>query len=191
MLIVPLPWSRSNLEYLRDENGVFDLIMDNSTQTYYLVIQEDTVTWIGAGTVPGKFSVQIRKRSTTMNGDIDRPQTLGNIGMFGDYSGIEDAVLKRYPRNGYCVSNMNFVTYSGQKLRQHKDHYSVIEPILCLMGDNPAADLQKFFRNLGWGGRKAFTCTGSWDNNMKLYIGDKRAVNLEVWFANYCVIALK
>lgn len=38
MLIIPLPWSRGNLEDLRNENDVFDLLMTDSTQQYYLII---------------------------------------------------------------------------------------------------------------------------------------------------------
>lgn len=190
MLIVPLPWSRSELEYLMGEADVFDLIMENSAQTHYLVIQEDTITLVGAGTVPGKFAVQLKTRSATMNGDTERPKNCGNIGFLGDYSSVDEFVLKKFPRGGYCVSNMCFSKYSGQKLKPNKNHYSLIEPIVCLMREESAADLQHFFKTLGWGNRKSFTCTGNWNYNMKLYIGEKQAANLEVWFANYCAIAL-
>lgn len=190
MFIIPLPWDRRQLQDLRDENDVFDLIMNDSTQQYYLVIQDDTITWVGQGTVPGKMAYQIKSRSATMNGGSEIPKNHGNVGFMGKYSGIEDAILKLFPKSGCCVSNMKFADYKGQKLKGKKDHYSVIDPILCLMGDNPSADLQRFFKTLGWGGRKPFTCSGAWKKDMKLFIGESRAATLEVWFSNFCSTAL-
>ncbi len=190
MIIIPVPWDRRNLEYLRDESDLFDLLMKDSTQQNYLIIQDNSVTWIGQGTVPGKMAYQIKSRSFTMNGNQEIPKNHGNVGFMGKYSGIEDAVLKIFPKSGYCVSNMKFDTYKGQKLKGKKDHYGVIDPILCLLGDKPSADLQHFFQKLGWGGRKPFTCSGTWKKDMKLFIGDSRVDTLEVWFTKFCSIAL-
>lgn len=190
MLIIPLPWSRGNLEDLRDENDVFDLLMTDSTQQYYLIIQDNTLTWIGQGTVPGKVAYQIKSRSSTMNGKQSTPKSLGNVGFLGKYSGIDDAILKLFPHKGYCVSNMKFTAYTGQKIKGKKDHYSVIEPILCLLGDNPAAGLKRFFQVLGWGGRKQFSCTGTWNGSMKLFVNGQEISTLEAWFTDFCSIAL-
>ena len=38
MFIISLPWNREKLEYLLETNDLFDLIMKNSTQQYYLII---------------------------------------------------------------------------------------------------------------------------------------------------------
>lgn len=190
MFIIPLPWDRKNLEDLPDRNDVFDLLMKNSTQQYYLVIQENTITWLGQGTVPGKVAYQIKSRSSTMNGNQGIPKALGNVGFMGKYSGIDDAILKLFPKEGYCVSDMKFAAYKGQKLKGKKDHYSVIDPIICLLESDPSAELQKFFKVLGWGNRKSFTCSGTWTRNMKLFINSQEVQNLEKWFAEFCSIAL-
>jgi len=190
MFIIPLPWDRTNLADLRDTDDVFDLLMNDSTQQYFLVIQDNTITWVGQGTVPGKMAYQIKTRSSTMNGSRSIPKNQGNVGFMGKYSGIDDAVLKLFPKDGYCVSKMKFAPYKGQKLKGVKDHYSVIDPILCLLGDNPSAELQRFLKVLNWGGRQHFDCSGTWDN-MKLFIGDRSVSTLEVWFSNFCSVALK
>ena len=196
MLIIPLPWNRSELEYLEDRSAAFDLLMKGSTQQYYLVIQDNTITWVGQGTVPGRLAYHIHARASTMNGSQSFPggiviKDLGNVGFLGKFSGIEDAILKTFPQSGYCVSNMKFTTYTGQKLKGKKDHYSVIEPILCLLSKHPSVQLQQFFQALGWGNRKHFSCNGTWkEKNMKLFMDGKEVSTLEVWFANFCAIAL-
>lgn len=191
MLIIPLPWNRSNLSDLRDTNDVFDLIMKDSTQQYYLVIQDNTITWVGQGTAPGKAAYQIKTRSSTMNGSQSIPKDQGNVGFMGKYSGIDDAILKLFPKSGYCVSEMKFMVYNGQALKGTKDHYSLIEPILCLLSDHPSVELQHFFEVLHWGGRQRFDCSGTWKNNMKLFIGGREVLTLEVWFSKLCSIALE
>lgn len=190
MFVIPLPWNRQELEYLQNTNDVFDLIMNNSTQQYYLVIQDNMLTWIGQGTIPGKVAYQIKSRSSTMNGSQGIPKNLGNVGFLGTYSGIEDAILKAFPKKGACVSNMKFVPYKGQTLKGKKDHYSVIQPILCLLGSQPSSELQHFFQILGWGNRHQFHCSGTWEHNMKLFIGDQESPNLEMWFSDFCAISL-
>ena len=191
MLVVALPWNRRELEYLEDESDLFDLYMENSTQQFYLVIQENKITWIGQGTVPGKFSYQIMSRTFTMNGNREKAKCQGNVGFLGNYSSIEDAVHKLFPSKGYCVTNMHFTEYIGQKLRGHSNHYNVIEPILCLMGKNPNDRLEHFFEVLGWGNRKVFHCSGMFEHNMRLFIDNEEIPNLESWFASFCNIALR
>ena len=188
MFIISLPWNREKLEYLLETNDLFDLIMKNSTQQYYLIIQDNTVTWIGQGTMG--FAYHIKCRTSTMNGSSSIPKDLGIVGFLGSYSGIEDAIHKLFPKSGYCASNMKFADYNGQRLKCKKDHYSVIQPILCLLGEQPDKDLQHFFEVLGWGNRIPFTCSGNWKYNMKLFIGDKQVESLEVWFTYFCSIAL-
>lgn len=196
MFIIPFPWNHRELENLHDENDVFDLIMEDCIKQYYLIIQDNTITWIGEGTVPGHFAVQLRFRSSTMNGSQGTPQFLGNVGFLGRYSGVEDAILKLFPKDGYCASNMKYEAYKGQKLKGNKNHYYVITPLLCLLrggryGCNSASsELQHFFQTLGWRNRKHFDCSGTWNNDMKLYIDSNMISTLEIWFTNYCAIAL-
>ena len=90
MFIISLPWNREKLEYLLETNDLFDLIMKNSTQQYYLIIQDNTVTWIGQGTMG--FAYHIKCRTSTMNGSSSIPKDLGIVGFLGSYSGIEDAI---------------------------------------------------------------------------------------------------
>lgn len=189
MFIMPLPWNRSDLELLRDTHHVFDLIMKDSTQQNYLIIQDNKITWVAQGTVPGKAAYQIQSRSLTINGASEIPKNLGNVGFLGKYSGIEDAILKVFPKNGYCVSSMEFASYTGQKLKGKKDHYSVLTPITCLLGDQPSAELKHFFQILGWGNRKCFACSGTW-RNMNLLIDGKTVSTLEEWFTTFCSISL-
>lgn len=191
MFIIPLPGNKQDFEVAYETDDVFDLIMDDHTQPHYLIIQENTISFIGLGKVPGKVALHIKSRKSTMNGDTSIPQMHGNVGFMGTFSSLEDAVSKLFPRKGCGISNMKYVAYTGQSLRANRDHYVVIEPILCLMRRNPSQELNRFFQRLGWGGRTRFDCLGSWDKDMKLYIGDKLATSLEVWFANYCYIALK
>ena len=195
MLIIPLPWSRRDLEDLRDRSSVFDLLIKESTQQHYLIVQDNTITWVGQGAVPGKAALYVRARVATMNGKQGYPdgcvfKDLGNVGFLGKFSGIDDAILKVFPKTGYCISNMKFMQYTGQRLKGAKYHYEVIEPILCLLSDQPSIRLQHFFQILGWGGRKKFTCDGIWEKDMRLFIGDSRASTLEVWFGNFAAIAL-
>ena len=190
MLIVALPWNRRELECLEDKSDLFDLYVDSSTQQYYLVIQDNRITWVGQGTAPGRFSYQIMSRTFTMNGSREPAKYQGNVGFLGDYSGIEDAICK-FPSNGFCVTNMHFLEYTGQKLKGHSSHYSVIEPILCLIGKNPNENLEQFFETLRWGNRKVFRCSGIFEHNMKLFIDNEEMPNLESWFANFCCIALR
>lgn len=192
MFIIPLPWSRSGLEDLRDANDVFNLLMKDSTQASYLILQEDTLTWIGQGTVPGKTAYQIRARSSTMNGTMGLPQDLGNVGFLGKYSSIDDAIRKLFPKEGYCVSNMKFIEYTGQKLKGHKYHYTVLEPILCLMGTRPnTVRMEAFFQTIGDRNKERFRCAGTWDRGMELFVGNRRAETLEIWFSYFCSIVLK
>ena len=188
MFIISMPGNRDDLKYLDYENDVFDLIMEYSRQQYYLIIQDNTVTWVGQGTVG--FPFHVKYRTTTMNGSSTIPTDLGVVGFLAKYSGIEDVILKLFPKTGYCVSNMKFSVYNGQRLKGKKDHYSVIEPIVSLLGRQPDTDLQHFFKVLGWGNRIPLTCSGDWRHNMKLFIGDKQAESLEAWFTYFCSIAL-
>lgn len=191
MFIIPLLWNRSNLEALRDTNDVFNLLMKDSTQPCYLILQGNTLTWVGQGTVPGKTAYQIRARSTTMNEPMDHQkkvwEDLGNVGFFGKYSSIDDAIQKVFPKEGYCVSNMKFTEYSGQKLKGHKYHYSVIEPLLCLMGSRPnTVRMEAFFKTLGITKKEHFHCSGTWNYDMELFVDSRRAQTLEIWFSYFC-----
>ena len=126
-----------------------------------------------------------------MNGTEGLPKDHGNVGFLGKYSGIEDAIVKLFPKEGYCISHMKVAEYTGQKLKGHKYHYSVIEPLLCLMGNQPSViRMEHFFHTLGFANEKQFHCTGTWNNNMKLYVDDRVASTLEVWFTYYCMVAL-
>ena len=192
MFIISLPWSHSSIEALQDANNVFNLLMKASTQDSYLILQENTLTWIGQGTVPGKTAYQIRARSSTMNGTMGSPQDLGNVGFLGKYSSIDDAIRKLFPKEGYCVSNMKFIEYTGQKLKVHKYHYNLLEPILCLMGTRPnTVRMEAFFQTLNLRNNEQFRCTGTWDRNMELLVGNRRAKTLEIWFSYFCSIILK
>lgn len=191
MFIIPLPGNRRDFEVVYETNDVFDLLMDDHAQPHYLIIQDNSISLVGMGNVSGKVALHIKSRTSNINGDTNNPQMHGNVGFLGTFSSLEDAVTKLYSRKGCGVSNMKYVTYSGQTLRTNRDHYVLIEPILCLMRSNPTVELKSFFQNLGWGGRTRFDCSGAWGRDMKLYIGGKLAASLEVWFANYCYIALK
>lgn len=189
MIIVPVPWKRSEIEDMQDRFDEFDLQMNYSTQQCYIVIQDNTVTWVAQGTVPGKTAYQIKTRSTTMNGKSEIPSNPGNVGLGGTYSSIEDALTKLFPRNGFAVSNMQLVKYTGQSIKGTKDHFNIIEPIFAVFGSNPQSDLQHFFDLIGWGNRKKFSCSGTW-SNMTLYVDNQPVDSFEQWFSNYCAIAL-
>lgn len=190
MFIIPFPWHGEKLENLRDTSDIFDLLMKDSAQQFYLIIQGDTITWIGQGSIPGQVAYHIKSRSLSMNGIQGIPEDHGNVGFFGKYSSIDDAILKLFPKNGCCVSNMTFTAYTGQKLKGKRNHYNVIYPILCLLSNQPSEELEHFFQVLGWGSRKHFHYSGTWNNNMKLFIDGCMASSLEEWFSSYCAIAL-
>ena len=59
MIIVPISWNCEDLEDLSETNDVFDLIMEHCALPYYLIIQDNTITWFGAGKVPGQTALQI------------------------------------------------------------------------------------------------------------------------------------
>lgn len=185
MIIIPI--RGKDVDFLKGENDVFDLIMNESHEQYYLIIQGNTVTWIGEGTIPGELAVQLKSRSTTMNGKLENPKNLGNIGFLGTYPNLNEALNKLYPHNGFAVSNMKYVRYTGQALTAKELHILLIKPLLCLLGYNPASDLQQLFQSRGWG--KQFSCSGTWDY-MRLYIGDRAVSTLEEWFNEYCRIGL-
>ena len=86
---------------------------------------------------------------------------------------------------------MRLTEYTGQDLKGDINHYSIIEPIVCLVGKNPNDDLQHFFDVLGWGNRKKFSCSGNFEHDMRLFIDNQEVSNLETWFVNYCKIALR
>lgn len=187
MIIIPI--RGKDVDLLEDENDVFDLAMKTCHEQYYLIIQGNTVTWIGEGTISGELAVQIKSRSTTMNGRSEYPKNLGNIGFLGTYPNMKEALNKLFPAKGFAVSNMNYVHYTGQALTAKEDHFGVIAPLFCLLGRNPSSDLHHFFEKLGWGGQKRFSCSGTWDR-MRLFIEDHEASTLEEWFDEYCRIGL-
>lgn len=190
MLIIPLPWSREDLEILRNEHDVFDLIMTNSTQQFYLIIEDDTITWVGQGTVSGKVSYQIKSRTIELGEGEEKPVLIGNVGFGGNFDSVEDYISKHFPLNGYCIENMRFSNYSGQRIRGNKDHYAVIEPIICLLSNSPSNRLRHFLQTLGWGERKKIECSGTWENNLKLLIDDKVYPTIESWLIKFYEIAL-
>lgn len=190
MIIIPLPYNKKELEKLSFASDAFDLIVKEHVDQHYLAIENNTLMFIGQGIIPGKFACQIISRTSTMNGTQGIPQNQGNVGFLGKYSGTDDAVRKLLPKDGYCISNMRFMKYHGQKLKGKKDHYGVIKPIICLFQSNPSETLEHFLHALGWGNRIKFTCFGNWKYDMSLFIGDDMAPNLETWFTRFCSIAL-
>ena len=192
MFIMSFPWQREKLRDLCFRHDVFYLLMKESTQASYLVLRDNTVTWLAQGTIPSKTAYQIRSRSATMNGSTELPVTHGNVGFLGNYSNIEDAVQKLFPHNGYCVSNMKFQSYTGQKLKTHKYHYSVIEPLLCLLdGNSDSMKLESFFRTLRFPDCKLFQYSGDWNGTMQLFINSEKVETLERWFSYFCSITLR
>lgn len=191
MFIIPIPKDKDFLPDLLETNSVFDLIMDNYQNPFYLILKKNTITWVGEGTVPGKLAFQISVRSSTMNGNLETPKTLGNVGFLGTFSGIDDAISKTFAPGGYCVSNMQFFRYRGQKLKAAKNHHLLIIPLISLFANDPASELKHFFHLLNWGNRKSYECSGNWQQGIRLYVAGSEAPSLEEWFTNYCYFALK
>lgn len=191
MIIVPLPYSRTEYEILEEYSSIFDLAMDLSITDKFFIIDENMVAFLAEGTVPGKVSLQVGLKLTEMNTGGMAMRHLGTTGFLGTYKNIKDALDRHFPSGGYCVSNMKFTPYQGQKLKTNKDHFSVIHPILLLDQNNPDFELQKFFQALGWNDRLPhFSCRGSWEN-MELYIDGEEIDTLEEWFGTFCSITLR
>lgn len=197
LIIIPLPCNcyedLENLECLKNENIFFDLEMKWSTKPYYLIIQNNKVTWLGLGTVEGNFAYQIQSRTAQMNNNgfynIEDVVNHGNVGIGGTFSSIEDAVTKLFPKTGYCISNMKLCEYNGQRIIGHSNHCAVIEPICCLLGTSPCEQLEHFFDLLGYKNNPKFSCHGTWDK-MLLLVDNKIVDSLEYWFLLYCKATL-
>lgn len=181
MFIISLPWKIDELYTLVNHHEVFNVGVEDCPEPSYLIIQGNTLTWLQVGSVPGKVAYQIRTRSTTMGkneSDIADPvKNLGNIGFMGSFTSSFDAVQKKFPKNGYCISDSKFCKYSGQKLTGTKKHYYIIAPILCLLSVYPEKNLDKLSNIL--------SCKGVWEN-MKLFVSGKQVDTLEEWFIAYC-----
>lgn len=186
MFIIPLPWSRKDLEYLASESKLFDLEMESNTQNYFLVLEDNKITFIGIGSIEGFVAYQIRSRSVILNNafasDISDVINHGNVGFGGDFSSINDAIKKIFPQKGKCLSDMKLVDYNGQKIKANKEHYFCVEPIVALLSNNPTNRLSEYFKVIKWDDNK------NDGNDMELYIRDTMCSNLEKWFVMFCEV---
>ena len=192
MFVIPLPICRDETGFLAYRRSEFDLCINDERHPHYLIIQGNAVTWIGQGSVPGMAAYQIVSRETVMNGKLGLPVNRGNMGFLGKFSGLDDAVRKLFPKEGYCVSGMRFSAYTGQRLTAKKEHFMLIEPIVAMLdSDDPAGELRKFFSSMGWGSNTPFECSGLWSNGMRLWIGREPMSSLEAWYVALCSKTLK
>lgn len=188
MFIMPVLLDKKDVKMFKKYHDVFDLMMEEEIEKHYLIIDCNTLIWVGVGTEPGKFALQLRSRTYEMSGDLDRIKSWGNIGLFADFFSIDSAIQRLFSHTGYCVSECEFMSYNGQKLKGNAVHKALAYFITYLLQDNPKYEWRKIMNEV-WDRTTQFDCEGEFEN-MKFLIDGSYVPNLEIWFWKFCEVAL-
>lgn len=187
MFLIPLLSKRSDLEYAQSRNDIFDLLFDPAPVNIYLGLVSDGIRVAGIGEIPQKSAYQYHTRDWRMGYRLDRPKAWGNVGFMGDFKNVDDAVSRTFPWKGeesFCLNNGRVVEYTGQKLKANKLHWTYIEPIMCVLSDTPAGNLEHFLKVLGYRRTEDFRVRGNWRTRLTLFC-DGEEVGLDTWYLEF------
>lgn len=187
MFLIPLLSKHSDLEYAQDRCAIFDLLFEPAPVNIYLGLTFNGIRVAGIGEVPKKTAYQYHTRDWLIGRSLERPKAWGNVGFMGDFKNVDNAVARTFPwkeEKSFCLNNGHVVEYTGQKLKATKFHWNYIEPIMCILSDAPAENLEHFLKVLGYQRTEDFMVRGDWRTRLILFC-DGEEVGLDTWYLEF------